>query len=163
MLIGTVVLSFFAALGIGFLVSDYIFGFPGRPSLPLYVFVFLVALGIDYNIFPDGPGARGNRDPRHQGRHAAGPRGDRRGDYIGRHRAGRNVLGAGRAAARLPWPRWASPSPSACCSTRSWSVRFWSRPLTLDIGLKIWPSALAEVGMTRFRKTGRAGPGRRPV
>ena len=52
MLIGTVVLSFFAALGIGFLVSDYIFDFPGvDPSLPLYVFVFLVALGIDYNIF----------------------------------------------------------------------------------------------------------------
>jgi RND superfamily putative drug exporter len=52
MLIGTVVLSFFAALGIGFEVSDLIFDFPGTdPSLPLYVFVFLVALGIDYNIF----------------------------------------------------------------------------------------------------------------
>ncbi len=52
MLIATVVLSFFAALGVGFVVSDQIFGFPGvDPSLPLYVFVFLVALGIDYNIF----------------------------------------------------------------------------------------------------------------
>jgi RND superfamily putative drug exporter len=52
MLIGTVVLSFFAALGVGFLVSDHLFDFPGvDPSLPLYVFVFLVALGIDYNIF----------------------------------------------------------------------------------------------------------------
>ena len=51
-LMGTVVLSFFAALGVGFLVSDIVFGFPGvDPSLPLYVFVFLVALGIDYNIF----------------------------------------------------------------------------------------------------------------
>jgi RND superfamily putative drug exporter len=52
MLIATVVVSFLAALGVGFLVSDVIFGFPGSdPSLPLYVFVFLVALGIDYNIF----------------------------------------------------------------------------------------------------------------
>lgn len=52
MLIATVVLSFLAALGVGFVVSDLVFGYPGvDPSLPLYVFVFLVALGIDYNIF----------------------------------------------------------------------------------------------------------------
>jgi putative drug exporter of the RND superfamily len=52
MLVGTVVVSFFAALGVGFLISDWIFGFPGvDPSLPLFAFVFLVALGIDYNIF----------------------------------------------------------------------------------------------------------------
>jgi len=52
LLVATVVLSFFAALGVGFVVSSYIFGFPGvDPALPLYVFVFLVALGIDYNIF----------------------------------------------------------------------------------------------------------------
>ncbi len=52
MLIGTVVVSFAAALGVGVLVSKYIFDFPGTdPSLPLFVFVFLVALGIDYNIF----------------------------------------------------------------------------------------------------------------
>lgn len=52
LLIGTVVLSFFASLGVGVLVSEHLFGFPGvDPSLPLYVFVFLVALGIDYNIF----------------------------------------------------------------------------------------------------------------
>lgn len=52
LLIGTVVVSFFAALGVGVLVSDLIFGFPGAdPGLPLFAFVFLVALGIDYNIF----------------------------------------------------------------------------------------------------------------
>ncbi len=51
-LIGTVVVSFFAALGVGVIVSDVIFGFPGAdPGLPLFAFVFLVALGIDYNIF----------------------------------------------------------------------------------------------------------------
>jgi RND superfamily putative drug exporter len=51
-LVGTVVLSFGAALGFGMFVSKSVFGFPGiDPSLPLLCFVFLVALGIDYNIF----------------------------------------------------------------------------------------------------------------
>jgi RND superfamily putative drug exporter len=51
-LIGTVILSFLAALGVGYFVFDVVFGFPGSdPSLPLYAFVFLVALGVDYNIF----------------------------------------------------------------------------------------------------------------
>ncbi|HEU4658687.1 MAG TPA: MMPL family transporter [Capillimicrobium sp.] len=52
LLIGTVIVSFFAALGVGMVVFDLVFDFPGvEPSLPLYAFVFLVALGIDYNIF----------------------------------------------------------------------------------------------------------------
>jgi RND superfamily putative drug exporter len=51
-LIGTVVLSFAAALGVSALVFKHLFGFGGEDtSFPLYVFVFLVALGIDYNIF----------------------------------------------------------------------------------------------------------------
>lgn len=52
LLIGTVVLSFAAALGVSALVFDGIFGFPGAdPVVPLFGFVFLVALGVDYNIF----------------------------------------------------------------------------------------------------------------
>lgn len=52
MLIGTVVVSFFATLGIGAIVFNNVFDFPGAdPSVPLYAFVFLAALGIDYNIF----------------------------------------------------------------------------------------------------------------
>jgi RND superfamily putative drug exporter len=52
LLLATVVLSFAAALGVGAVVFDVIFGFPGSdPSVPLYAFVFLVALAIDYNIF----------------------------------------------------------------------------------------------------------------
>ena len=52
LLIASVILSFAAALGMGIFVSDYIFGFSGvGPTLPLLAFVFLVALGIDYNIF----------------------------------------------------------------------------------------------------------------
>ncbi|MPZ95467.1 MAG: MMPL family transporter [Propionibacteriales bacterium] len=51
-LVGTVVLSFGAALGISALFFKYVFGFAGADAaLPLFVFVFLVALGIDYNIF----------------------------------------------------------------------------------------------------------------
>ncbi len=52
LLVATVVLSFFATLGICSLVFDHLFGFAGAdPSFPLFAFVFLVALGIDYNIF----------------------------------------------------------------------------------------------------------------
>jgi RND superfamily putative drug exporter len=52
LLIGTVVLSFAAALGASALVFKHVFGFGGADSsFPLFVFVFLVALGIDYNIF----------------------------------------------------------------------------------------------------------------
>ncbi len=51
-LIATVVLSFGAALGIGALAFKYVFDYPATDSsYPLFVFVFLVSLGIDYNIF----------------------------------------------------------------------------------------------------------------
>jgi RND superfamily putative drug exporter len=52
LLMVTVVLSFAAALGVSALVFRHLFHFGGEDtSFPLYVFVFLVALGIDYNIF----------------------------------------------------------------------------------------------------------------
>ncbi|WP_040422540.1 MMPL family transporter [Corynebacterium lipophiloflavum] len=48
----SVLLTNVAALGIGWWVSHYIFGFERFDSTtPLYAFVFLVALGIDYTIF----------------------------------------------------------------------------------------------------------------
>jgi RND superfamily putative drug exporter len=51
-LIGTVVLSFMTALGLSALAFRHLFSFAGADvSMPLFVFVFLVALGIDYNIF----------------------------------------------------------------------------------------------------------------
>ncbi|WP_166969057.1 MMPL family transporter [Brevibacterium atlanticum] len=52
LLVALTVLSFGTALGVSALVFNHIIGFPGAdPSVPLYAFVFLVALGIDYNIF----------------------------------------------------------------------------------------------------------------
>ncbi len=52
LLVATVVLSFGTALGVSTLAFQHLFGWAGEDStLPLFVFVFLVALGIDYNIF----------------------------------------------------------------------------------------------------------------
>jgi putative drug exporter of the RND superfamily len=52
LLVATVVLSFGAALGVSALAFDHLFGFAGAdPAFPLWTFVFLVALGTDYNIF----------------------------------------------------------------------------------------------------------------
>ena len=51
-LTATVVLSFAAALGVSAFFINHVFGFGGADtSFTLFVFVFLVALGIDYNIF----------------------------------------------------------------------------------------------------------------
>ena len=51
-LLGTVVLSYFATLGACALVFNHVFKFAGGDnSFPLFAFIFLVALGIDYNIF----------------------------------------------------------------------------------------------------------------
>ncbi|MEU5951666.1 MMPL family transporter [Streptomyces sp. NPDC047525] len=52
LLLATVVLSFFAALGASNVLFESVLGFAGVDwSIPLMGFVFLVALGIDYNIF----------------------------------------------------------------------------------------------------------------
>jgi RND superfamily putative drug exporter len=51
-LVATVVLSYGAALGLSALIFDWTLGVGTTDSaFPLFVFVFLVALGIDYNIF----------------------------------------------------------------------------------------------------------------
>ncbi|MDD7961823.1 MMPL family transporter [Microbacterium thalli] len=52
LLILSTILSFGTALGVSALVFNHVFDFPGGdPAVPLYGFVFLVALGVDYNIF----------------------------------------------------------------------------------------------------------------
>ncbi|MFY2787946.1 MMPL family transporter [Rhodococcus sp. KRD162] len=51
-LVATTVLSAVAAIGIGSWVSLHIFGFPALDdNTPLFAFLFLVALGVDYTIF----------------------------------------------------------------------------------------------------------------
>jgi RND superfamily putative drug exporter len=52
LLIGTVIASFVAALGAGAWLFREVLGYPGLDNqVPLYAFLFLVALGVDYNIF----------------------------------------------------------------------------------------------------------------
>ncbi|MEV7069798.1 MMPL family transporter [Streptomyces sp. NPDC093990] len=52
LLVATVALNFLTTLGVSALVFRHVLGFTGTdPSVPLYGFVFLVALGVDYNIF----------------------------------------------------------------------------------------------------------------
>jgi RND superfamily putative drug exporter len=52
LLIATVVLSFGATMGVSALVFNHLLDFPGADTaMPLFGFIFLVALGIDYNIF----------------------------------------------------------------------------------------------------------------
>lgn len=52
LLMASVVLSFSATLGISAFFFNHVFHFAGAdPSFPLFVFIFLVALGVDYNIF----------------------------------------------------------------------------------------------------------------
>ncbi|MFE4545186.1 MMPL family transporter [Arthrobacter sp. NPDC056727] len=52
LLVASVVLSYAAAMGISALVFNSVLGFPGADAtVPLFGFVFLVALGVDYNIF----------------------------------------------------------------------------------------------------------------
>ncbi|MET9916325.1 MMPL family transporter [Streptomyces sp. NPDC006435] len=52
LLVATVALNFLATLGVSNLVFEHLLGFSGTDaSVPLYGFVFLVALGVDYNIF----------------------------------------------------------------------------------------------------------------
>ncbi len=52
LVIATVVLSFAATLGVSGLIFTHVFGFAATETgVPLLAFVFLVAVGVDYNIF----------------------------------------------------------------------------------------------------------------
>jgi putative drug exporter of the RND superfamily len=85
LLVATVVLSFGAALGVSALAFDHLFGFAGADaSLPLWVFVFLVALGVDYNIFLM---TRVHEESRHHG--------TRRGTLLGLAATGGVITSAG--------------------------------------------------------------------
>ena len=159
------VVSFAATLGVSALVFNHVFDFPGSdPSTPLYAFVFLVALGIDYSIFlmtrvreesvtrTTRPGILVGA-----GRH-------RRGDHQRGHRAGGDVLGPGDDPDPVPGAdrvhrrvRRAArhPGGALACSCRRWPTtsarRIW------------WPSLLAgTAGPARaHRRTGPHGLGSR--
>lgn len=50
-MVGTILLSYVSALGLGSFLVDVLFGFDAISTrVPVYAFIFLVALGVDYNI-----------------------------------------------------------------------------------------------------------------
>ena len=97
------VLSFGATIGISALMFNHVFGFPGAdPAIPLYGFVFLVALGIDYSIFLMTRVREESRRPGNPGRHPRGARRDRGGHHERRRRPRIDLLRARRPPTRLP-------------------------------------------------------------
>ncbi len=143
LLMTTVVLSFGAALGVSALVFRHLFHFGGEDtSFPLYVFVFLVALGIDYNIFLM---TRVREEAQHHG--------TRRGARIGLAATGGVITSAGivlagtfSALASLPLVAFAEIGFAVAFGVLLDTLVVRSvlvTALTLDIGRWIWwPSKL---------------------
>ena len=146
LLIATVVLSFFTALGASALVFRHVFGFAGADSsFPLFVFVFLVALGIDYNIFLMT-----------RVREETGKHGTRRAALIGLAATGGVITSAGlvlagtfAVLATLPVVAFAEIGFAVALGVLIDTIIVRSvlvTALNLDIGPSIWwPSRLAKV------------------
>jgi RND superfamily putative drug exporter len=146
LLVATVVLSFGAALGISSIVFHQVLGFEGAdPSLPLFVFVFLVALGIDYNIFLM---TRVHEEAKQHG--------TRRGALIGVAATGGVITSAGlvlagtfAVLATLPVVAFAEIGIAVALGVLLDTIVVRSvlvTALNLDIGRHLWwPSALAKV------------------
>ena len=121
-------LSFGATLGIGALVFNHVFGFPGVGRLGAAVRVRVPGGARDRLLdLPDDPGARGVAAARHPPRGAARAGGDRRGDHQCRAWCWPRRSGARGDPAAVPRPDRVPRGASACCSTRSWCARCWSR------------------------------------
>ena len=143
-LVATVVLSFGAALGASALIFDHVLGFAGvDTSFPLFVFVFLVALGIDYNIFVMT-----------RVREEAAQHGTRRGALIGLAATGGVITSAGlvlagtfSVLATLPLVAFAEIGFAVAFGVLLDTMIVRSilvTALNLDIGKRIWwPSRLA--------------------
>ncbi|MGD0608415.1 MAG: MMPL family transporter [Streptosporangiaceae bacterium] len=143
-LIATVVLSFGAALGLSSLAFKHLFGFAGADtSMPLFVFVFLVALGIDYNIFLMT-----------RVREESARSGTRRGAVDGLAATGGVITSAGLVLAgtfamlgTLPLVQFTEIGVAVALGVLLDTIVVRSvlvTALTLDIGRRIWwPSALA--------------------
>jgi RND superfamily putative drug exporter len=159
LLIAIVVLSFAAALGVSALTSTHVFHFGGADtSFPLFVFVFLVALGIDYNIFPmTRVGEEAGRD---------GPRG---GELTGLAATGGVITSAGAVLAGTFAALGALPVtflaelgfavafgvPLDTIVVRSVLVT----ALNLDLGQTIWwPSQLARKPSARAERASERAP-----
>ncbi|WP_406491597.1 MMPL family transporter [Streptomyces sp. NBC_01604] len=164
LLIGTVILSFTAALGISALAFRYVFDYAGESTdFPLFVFVFLVALGIDYNIFLT---TRIREEAAHQG--------TRKGTLTGLAATGAVITSAGlvlagtfAALATLPMVAFAELGFAVALGVLldTFIVRsVLVTSLFLDIGPKVWwPHRLARedggaAAVTGAEKVSQSGP-----
>ena len=143
-LIGTVILSFGAALGFSALLFEYVFGFAGAdPGFPLFAFVFLVALGIDYNIFLM---TRVREETANHGTRKGSLIAlslDRRRDHVGGHRAGGDVPGARPRCRSCSWPSSAVAVALGVLLDTLIVRSVLVTAINLDLGGKIWwPSKL---------------------
>ncbi|WP_370152295.1 MMPL family transporter [Streptacidiphilus sp. EB129] len=146
LLIATVVLSFASALGVSSLAFTHLFHFQGEDSsFPLFVFVFLVALGIDYNIFLMT-----------RVREESATRGTRRGALAGLAATGGVITSAGLILAStfgvlgtLPVVGFAEIGFAVCLGVLLDTLVVRSilvTSLTMDIDRHLWwPSALSRV------------------
>lgn len=144
LLVGTVILSYAAALGLSALAFRHIFDYAGESTdFPLFVFVFLVALGIDYNIFLT---TRIREEATHQG--------TRRGVVTGLAATGAVITSAGlvlagtfAALGTLPMVAFAEIGFAVALGVLldTFIVRsVLVTALFLDVGPKVWwPSRLA--------------------
>ncbi|MEV4920247.1 MMPL family transporter [Streptomyces tirandamycinicus] len=144
-LLATVVVSYFAALGASNLIFENVMGYPGVDwTIPLLGFVFLVALGIDYNIFL-----------MHRVKEEAAVHGHDRGVLIGLSSTGGVITSAGLVLAAtfavfagLPLVAMAQMGFVVCIGILidTFLVRTVLVPaLALDIGPRFWaPGALSK-------------------
>ncbi|GGS21693.1 putative membrane protein ActII-3 [Streptomyces humidus] len=156
LLVGTVILSFTAALGLSALAFRHLFDYAGESTdFPLFVFVFLVALGIDYNIFLT---TRIREEAAHQG--------TRQGVVTGLAATGAVITSAGlvlagtfAALGTLPMVAFAEIGFAVALGVLldTFIVRsILVTSLFLDIGPRVWwPHRLS-------REDGRNGPRRPP-
>ncbi|MEU1228921.1 MMPL family transporter [Streptomyces sp. NPDC005828] len=148
-LLATVVVSYFAALGASNLIFENVMDYPGVDwSIPLLGFVFLVALGIDYNIFL-----------MHRVKEEAAVHGHDKGVLIGLSSTGGVITSAGLVLAAtfavfagLPLVAMAQMGFVVCIGVLidTFLVRTVLVPaLALDLGPRFWaPGALAKSGAT---------------
>ncbi|MBC7274120.1 MAG: MMPL family transporter [Streptomyces sp.] len=163
LLIGTVILSFAAALGISALAFRYLFDYAGESTdFPLFVFVFLVALGIDYNIFLTT-----------RIREEAARQGTRAGVVTGLAATGAVITSAGlvlagtfAALGTLPMVAFAEIGFAVALGVLldTFIVRsVLVTSLFLDVGEKVWwPHRLASSARPAFEDEARPGPKRGP-
>jgi RND superfamily putative drug exporter len=159
LLIGTVILSFAAALGISALAFRHLFDYAGESTdFPLFVFVFLVALGIDYNIFLTT-----------RIREEAAHRGTRPGVVTGLAATGAVITSAGlvlagtfAALGTLPMVAFAEIGFAVALGVLldTFIVRsVLVTSLFLDVGAKVWwPHSLAKEQVTDSGARGTARP-----